>query len=258
VLAMTTYRNVEVVVVDNASRDLLTLEYLRANDGRVSVIRDERPFNFAALNNSAVRRASGEVVCLLHDDTEVISEDWLTEMVGHVLQPRIGAVGAKLYYPDGRIHHGGIVLGIHGVAAHSYRLSARLSPGYCGRLQLAQHVSAVTAACMVVRREAWDQVGGLDEPSLPLVFNDVDFCLRLRESGWGVVWTPYAELFHHKSIKSGPGDIGPGSAEFAREADYMQRRWGSQVLRNDPYYSPNLSLDAEDFSLAWPPRASYR
>jgi len=258
VLAVTTYPNFEVVVVDNSSRSLPTLDFLRANDDRVTVIRDERPFNYSAVNNAAVHRTSGEIVCLLNDDTEVISEDWLTEMVAHVLQPGVGAVGAKLYYDDGRIQHGGVVLGIYGVAAHVYRLSDRRSAGYFGRLQLAQHLSAVTAACMVVRREAWDRVGGLDEGSLPIAFNDVDFCLRLREAGWGIVWTPYAELYHHESVSRGPDNIGPRASEFAREIDYMQKRWGPQVLRNDPYYSPNLSLCAEDFSLAWPPRSSYR
>ena len=202
------------------------------------MIRDERPHSFSAIYNSAVRRTSGEVVCLLSDDTEVISEGWLSEMVGHVLQPGVGAVGAKLYYDDGRLQHGGFVLGIDGVAAHSYRLSGRLSPGYSGRLQLAQHMSAVTSACMVVRREAWDQVGGLDEQNLPLVFNDVDFCLRLRESGWGVVWSPYAELFHHESISDGHDGEEPSASKYEREVDYMQKRWGPQVLPNDPYYSP--------------------
>jgi len=258
VMAMTTYPNVEIVVVDNASRDVDTLQYLRAHQGRITVIRDERPFNFSAINNNAVRRTSGDIICMLNDDTEVIAEDWLTEMVGHVLQPGVGAVGAKLYYDDGRVQHGGIVLGLHGVAANSYRYSARLSPGYCGRLQLAQHMSAVTAACMVVRREAWDQVGGLDEQNLPGAFNDVDFCLRLRQSGWGVVWSPYAELFHHKPIGRGPDDGEPRADEFSREFSYMQSRWGPEVLLCDPYYNPNLSLDAEDFSLARPPRASYR
>jgi glycosyltransferase involved in cell wall biosynthesis len=258
VLAMTTYTNFQVVVVDNASRSLATLHYLRDNDARVTVIRDERPFNYSAINNFAVGQTSGDLICLLNDDTEVISEGWLTEMVAHVMQPGVGAVGAKLYYPDGRIQHGGVILGIHGVAAHSYNLSGRLSPGYFGRLQMAQHMSAVTAACMVVRRQAWDVVGGLDEHNLPVAFNDVDFCLRLRESGWGVVWSPYAELFHYESISRGADDVGPRAAEFAREVDYMQKRWGPQVLRNDPYYSPNLTLVAGDFSMAWPPRVSYR
>ncbi len=257
VLAFTTYPNFELVVVDNSSRTLPTLGYLRAHDDRIRVFRDERPFNYSAINNAAVRQTSGEIVCLLNDDTEVIAGDWLTELVGQVLQPGVGAAGAKLYYDDGRIQHAGIVLGMLGVAGHSHRLFDRLSSGYFGRLQVAQNLSGVTAACIVVRREAWDQVGGFDEQNLPIAFNDVDFGLRLREAGWGIVWSPYAELFHHESISRGPDDIGHRAAAFAGEVDYMQRRWGPEVLRSDPYYNPNLSLCAEDFSLAWPPRVSY-
>jgi len=257
VLSFTTYPNFEVVVVDNSSRTLSTLGYLQAIDDRLTVIRDERPFNYSAINNSAVRQATGEIVCLLNDDTEVISGDWLTEMVGHVLQPGVGAVGAKLYYDNGRIQHAGVILGILGVAGHSHRMFDRLESGYFGRLQVAQNVSAVTAACVVVRRSAWEHVGGLDEANLAVAFNDVDFCLRLREAGWGVVWTPNAELFHHESISRGPDDQGHRVSEFAREGDYMQKRWGPSVLRFDPFYNPNLSLDAEDFSLAWPPRVGY-
>ena len=218
------------------------------------MLRDERPFNFAALNNYAVDRTKGEVVCFLNDDTEVISGEWLAEMVGQLVQPGVGAVGAKLYYEDGRIQHAGVVLGIRGVAGHSHRLFDRLSPGYSGHLQLAHRMSAVTAACMVVRREAWEQVHGFDEQNLPIAFNDVDLCLRLQEAGWSLVWTPYAELFHRESISRGPDDVGPRADAFRREAVYMEQRWGFDWLRQDPFYNPNLTLDAEDFSLAWPPR----
>ncbi len=258
VLSFTMYPNFEVVVVDNSSRTLGTLEYLRACDHRVTVIRDDRPFNHSAINNSAVASTSGEIVCLLSDDTEVISGDWLTEMVAQVSQPGVGAVGAKLYYGDGRIEHAGVILGIHGVAAHAHLNFDRLSVGYFGQLQLAHHMSAVTAACAVVRREAWDAVNGFDEEHLPAVFNDVDFCLRLREAGWGLVWTPYAELFHRESTSGGIDDEGPPAEAFGRAVAYMEMRWSFMGLRQDPYYSPNLTLDAEDFSLAWPPRTSYR
>jgi glycosyltransferase involved in cell wall biosynthesis len=255
VLSLTMYPNFEVLVIDNSSASYATLSYLQSYDDRLRVIRDERPFNFAALNNYAVDRTQGEVVCFLNDDTEVISGEWLTEMVGQLLQPGIGAVGAKLYYEDGRIQHAGVVLGIRGVAGHSHRLSDRLSPGYSGHLQLAHRMSAVTAACMVVRREAWEQVHGFDEQNLPIAFNDVDLCLRLRETGWSVVWTPYAELFHRESVSRGPDDVGPRADAFKREIVYMEQRWGFDWLRQDPFYNPNLTLDSEDFSLAWPPRA---
>ena len=153
-----------------------------------------------------------------------------------MLQPGVGAAGAKLYYDDGRIQHAGVVLGMLGVAGHYHRLFDRLSSGYFGRLQLAQNMSAVTAACMVVRREAWDQVGGLDEQNLPIAFNDVDFGLRLREAGWAVVWSPYAELFHHESISRGPDDVGPRASEFAQEV----RLHAESVGPVDPAQRPVL------------------
>ena len=256
-LDSTTYPDFEVIVVDNSSRTLPTLEYLQACDDRITVIRDERPFNYAAINNHAVERTSGDVVCLLNDDTEVISGEWLTEMVSQLVQPGIGAVGAKLYYSDWRIQHAGVVLGVGGVAGHAYRMADRFSSGYFGNLQLAHRMSAVTAACIAVRREAWDQVAGLDETNLPVAFNDVDFCIRLREAAWQIVWTPHAQLLHHESISRGPDNQGPRADAFAREVAYMELRWGFDGLRADPYYNPNLSLDAEDFSLAWPPRVSY-
>jgi GT2 family glycosyltransferase len=219
------------------------------------VIRDERPFNYSALNNAAVQRVSGNVICLLNDDTEVIGGDWLDEMVSQLLQPGVGAVGTKLYYPDGRIQHAGIILGIGGVAGHAYRMHDRLSSGYFGRLLTAQNLSAVTGACMVVRREAWSEVGGLNEEQLAVAFNDVDFGIRLREAGWRVVWTPFAEMYHHESVSRGPDTVAHRVHEFAQEVYYMQDRWAA-VLRCDPAYNPNLTLVSEDFSLAWPPRVS--
>jgi glycosyltransferase involved in cell wall biosynthesis len=254
VLAFTIYPDFEVLVVDNGSQKRTTLEYLRANDYRLSVIRDDRPFNHSALNNVAVAQSSGEIVCLLNDDTEVIGGGWLTEMVGQVCQPGIGAAGAKLYYGDGRVQHAGVILGVHGIAAHAHRNFDRLSTGYFGHLQLAHRVSGVTAACMVVRREAWRQIGGFDEASLPNVLNDVDLCLQLSQAGWDIVWTPYAELFHYESTSRGIDNDGPQAEAFARAVAVMETKWGMEGLRNDPRYSPNLSLDAEDFSLAWPPR----
>jgi glycosyltransferase involved in cell wall biosynthesis/2-polyprenyl-3-methyl-5-hydroxy-6-metoxy-1,4-benzoquinol methylase len=254
VLAFTIYPDFEVLVVDNGSQKRSTMEYLRANEHRITVIRDDRPFNHSALNNMAVAQSSGEIVCLLNDDTEVIGGGWLSEMVSQVIQPGVGAVGGKLYYGDGRVQHAGVVLGVHGIAAHAHRNFDRLSTGYFGHLQLAHRMSGVTAACMVVRREAWRQISGFDEPSLPNVLNDVDLCLRLRQAGWDIVWTPYAELFHYESTSRGIDNEGPQAEAFAGAVAVMETKWGMEVLRNDPYYSPNLSLDAEDFSLAWPPR----
>jgi glycosyltransferase involved in cell wall biosynthesis len=256
-LSLTSYPNFEIVVIDNGSEQFATLEFLRENEQHLTVIRDERPFNYSALNNAAVRRTSGDVVCLLNDDTEVITADWLDEMVGQLLVPGVGAVGAKLYYPDGRIQHGGVIVGLGGVAGHSHRMSDRLAPGYYGRLLVAQSLSAVTGACMVVRRQAWEEVGGLEEENLAIAFNDVDFGLRLRRAGWRVVWTPHATLYHHESISRGPDDVGHRVAAFAKEIQFVKDRWGESLL-NDPAYNPNLTLDTEDFALSWPPRVSYR
>jgi GT2 family glycosyltransferase len=253
VLAFTSYPDFEVVVVDNSSESLLTLRYLQGSDDRLTVLRDERPFNYAELNNEAVKRTDGDFVCLLNDDVEVISHDWLREMVSQCLQPGVGVVGAKLYYSDSKVQHAGVVLGIYGVAGHVFRTADRLSGGYFGNLQLARRVSAVTAACLVVRRSVWDEVEGMDARNLPVAFNDIDFCIRVRKAGHEIVWTPYAELYHHESTTRGP-DTGPRADAFKREVAYMETRWGFETLRCDPYYNPNLALDAEDYSLAWPPR----
>jgi O-antigen biosynthesis protein len=254
ILSLTQYPDFEIVVVDNGSQSLATLQRLQSLDDRLTVFRDARPFNYPALNNAAIRRTSGDLVCLLNDDTEVINGDWLTEMVTQVLQPGVGGVGAKLYYNESKIQHGGVTLGVYNVAGHAFRMFDRLSPGYFGNLQLARRTSAVTAACMLVRREAWEQIGGMDEVNLPVAFNDVDLCLRLRAAGWEIVWTPYAELYHHESLSRGPDTVGERADDFKQEVAYVEARWGFEALRRDKYYNPNLTLDAEDYSLAWPPR----
>jgi len=257
ILAFTSYANFEILVVDNGSQELSTLRYLRDNEQHLTIIRDNRPFNFSALNNAAVKHASGSVLCLLNDDTEVITEEWLDEMVSQLLVPGVGAVGAKLLYSDGRIQHGGVIVGIGDVAGHAHRLSDRLSPGYCGRLLVAQSFSAVTGACMAIRRQAWDEVGGLDEQNLAIAFNDVDLGLRLRQADWRVVWTPHASLYHHESVSRGTDTAVNRTVGYGEEVHYMQSRWG-ETLRTDPAYNPNLTSVTEDFALAWPPRVSYR
>jgi GT2 family glycosyltransferase len=252
VFRLTAYPNYEIVVIDNGSLGRGTLDYLRAQEHLVRVIRDERPFNYSALNNFAASRSDGDVLCLLNDDCEVTSTEWLDELVGQLSQDGVGAVGAKLLYPDGRIQHAGVVLGLDGVAGHVHRLSDRMASGHGGRLHLAQSFSAVTAACMVVRREAWEQVGGLDAENLPVAFNDVDLCLRIREAGWRIVWSPFAEMIHHESVTRGE-DTGDKAERFARECAYMKTRWDKE-LRCDPAYNPNLSLQSEGWELAFPPR----
>lgn len=257
VLNKTDYANYEILIIDNGSDDPATLVYFDhlRSDARIRIIRDEGPFNYSALNNAAVRMAKGEVLGLLNNDLEVISPEWLTEMVSLAMQPAIGAVGARLWYPDGTLQHGGVILGIGGVAGHAHKGFAKGHPGYVGRASLISGFSAVTAACLVVRKDVFTSVGGLDEVDLKVACNDVDFCLRVRAAGYRNVWTPYAELYHHESATRGYEDTPEKVARLAAEAAVMRARWGA-LLENDPAYSPNLTLDYEDFSLAWPPRIS--
>jgi glycosyltransferase involved in cell wall biosynthesis len=253
-LAKTTYSAYEIIIVDNGSDERATLRYLESlsADQRIRVLRDPQPFNYSALNNAAVKLARGDVIGLVNDDVEVINPDWLSEMVSHALRPEVGAVGARLWYSDDTLQHAGVVLGIHGIAGHVHRYLPKGNVGYCGRAALIQAFSAVTGACLVVRKAVYDEVGGLDE-ALAVACNDVDFCLRVREAGYRNIWTPYAELYHHESASRGFDDTPEKQARSAKEVAFMRERWGDALL-NDPYYSPNLTLDFEDFSLAWPPR----
>jgi glycosyltransferase involved in cell wall biosynthesis len=257
VLEGTLYGNYEIVIVDNGSDEDEALAYLQsiAEHPKVRVLRDARAFNFSRLNNEAVQQTDAELVCLLNNDIEVLSPGWLGEMVSLAMQPDVGAVGAKLLYPDGTVQHGGVIVGIGGVAAHAHKHFRSIDPGYIGRARLIQEVSAVTAACLVVRRRAYLAVHGFDEEHLAVAFNDVDFCLKLKAHGLHNVWTPYAVLCHHESVSRGIDDDPRKEARFRREADYIRYRW-EHVIRHDPAYSPNLSLHDEQFALAFPPRVS--
>lgn len=258
ILKKTTYTNYEILIVDNGSDDPATLQYFKEleSEARVRVLRDDRPFNYSALNNAAVKVARGELIGLINNDIEVISPEWLSEMVSIALQPKVGAVGAKLWYPNNTLQHGGVVLGIGGFAGHSHKHLPHRQYGYVGRASLIQSFSAVTAACLIIRKTIYEEVGGLNETDLQVAFNDVDFCLRVGEAGYRNVWTPEAELYHHESATRGYEDTPEKQARFAKEGLYMKQRW-SVLLLNDPAYSPNLTLDYEDFSLAWPPRVPY-
>jgi GT2 family glycosyltransferase len=254
ILAKTTYPRFEILIIDNQSRDPATLEYLEAltKDGHVRVVRYDRPFNYSAVNNLGVRTASGTVVGLLNNDVEIVTADWLAEMASHALRPEIGCVGAKLLYPNDTLQHAGIVTGLLTLAGHIHRYLPRDAAGYFCRAAMVHDVSAVTGACMVLRREVFEEVGGLDE-NLAIAFNDVDFCLRVEAAGYRNLWTPYAELYHHESLSRGAEDTPEKRARFQGEIDYMRQRWGAR-LEDDRWYSPNLSLANENVEIAWPPR----
>jgi GT2 family glycosyltransferase len=254
-LERSTYSNYEVIIVDNGSVEEKTQQlFARLPKDRVRILRDDSAFNFSALNNHAARVARGQYLCLMNNDIEILTPDWLEEMVSFAARPDIGCVGARLWYPDGRLQHGGVVLGIGGIAGHAHKYLPRGQNGYFGRALLHQSYSAVTAACLLLRREVFEQVGGLDE-ALVIAFNDVDFCLRVREAGYRNVWTPYAEMIHHESASRGEEDSPEKIARFGREIAFVEARWGEQ-LRTDPAYNPNLTLVHEDYSLAWPPRVA--
>lgn len=251
----TNYSNYEIIIIDNCSDDPATLRYLKnaTSDSRVRVIRDNRPFNYSALNNAAVQVANGQLLCLLNNDVEVINSDWLGEMVSHALRPGVGAVGARLWYADDTIQHAGVVLGLEGFAGHIHRFLPRGNVGYCSRAALTQSFSAVTGACLVVKKSSYLEVGGLNETDLQIACNDIDLCLKLGEAGYRTVWTPWAELYHHESSTRGFDDTPEKIARAQKEVAYMWTRWGEK-LRCDPAYNPNLTLDSSDFGLAWPPR----
>ncbi|MCW4151728.1 glycosyltransferase family 2 protein [Halomonas sp. 18H] len=251
ILETTQYENFEVLILDNQSQCQETLAYmsdLEKRDSRVRVIRWDYPFNYSSINNFGVRHARGDIIGLVNNDIEPINGNWLREMVSHVARPDVGCVGAKLYYPNDTIQHAGVILGLGGVAGHSHKFYAKHHPGYFHRLYLVQNLSAVTAACLLIRKSVFESVGGLNETDLAVAFNDVDLCLKVREAGYRNVWTPHAELYHHESVSRGADDSPKKHARFKREIAYMRRTWGPQ-LDSDPAYNPNLTLAYEDFSL---------
>lgn len=249
VLQLTRYPRFELLVLDNDSRDQATLDYLERlqRDPRVRVVRCAGPFNFSAINNRGVEMAAGEMVCLLNNDTRVITPEWLDEMVMLARDQATGCVGAKLYYEDDTIQHAGVIIGLGGYAAHSHREFPRDSRGYFNRLRVRQNVSAVTGACLLVRKSVFNEVGGLDE-RLTVAYNDVDFCLRVQEAGYFNVFTPFAELYHYESKSRGAENTPERIKRFTEEKRYLHDRWGEQ-LKRDPFYNPNLTHSREDFSI---------
>lgn len=248
ILEKTDYAPYEIIVVDNGSVDPETFEYFKSMKGeeRFRVIDYPGPFNYSAINNYAVSHAKGSVIGLINNDIEAMNGDWLREMASLAMREGTGCVGAKLYYPDDTIQHAGVVLGVGGVAGHAAIGESREATGYFGRLKVRHNVSAVTAACLLVRKEIYEAVGGLNEDDLTVAFNDVDFCLKVLEAGYLNVLTPHAELYHHESATRGSDLALDKVRRFQGEITYMQQRWGD-ILQHDRFYSPNLRLQPVDY-----------
>lgn len=235
----TTYAPYEIVIVDNESKSAEARAYLGQSKHRV--LHYDGPFNFSGMNNLAVEQTDSPWLLFLNNDTEVIDPEWLTLMAEHIQRPEIGAVGPKLLYPDDTVQHAGIVIGVGGIADHAFRGWPADSPGVCRQLQTTRNYSAVTGACLLTRRDVFDQVGGFDEEQLPVTFSDVDLCLKISRAGYRIVYTPFVKLYHHESGTRRP-------AVEPLETRVMQKRW-PEVLARDPYYNPNLSRQRADFSL---------
>ncbi len=253
ILNKTTYPNYEIVIVENNSTEPETFEYYKEleRNPRIRVVTWTSPtkeFNYSAINNYGVEQSKGEFVLLLNNDTEVITPGWLEEMVMYAQRSDVGAVGAKLYYPDNTIQHAGLGIGLLTLAGHYHRNFPRTHPGYMGRLIYAQDVSGVTAACILMRRTVWDEVHGLDE-TFKVAFNDVDLCMRIRKAGYLIIFTPFAELYHYESKSRGLDKDPEKRARFVGEVTRFQTRWKQELADGDPYYNPNFSLDTEDFSV---------
>jgi GT2 family glycosyltransferase len=250
VLQRTDYPQLEIIIVDNGSVEAGTHAWYRSLEGdeRIRIMDEQGEFNFSRLCNRGVDAARGEVYVLLNNDTEVISAGWLSAMVAHALRPGVGAVGAKLYYPDGTIQHGGVVLGIGGVAGHVHQYLPANADGYQGRARLTQRMSAVTAACLAGRKEIYQQVGGMDEVNLKVAFNDIDLCLKLVSQGHAVIWTPEAELYHHESASRGADRELEKALRFSEEVAWMIWQWEKELVA-DAAYNRNLSLRSPGFRL---------
>lgn len=259
-----TYDNYEIIIIENNSTEeetfacyteLLGKPYedkarQTAEDGIITIVTYHGSFNYSAVNNLGQANADGEYLLLLNNDTEVITVNWMEELLMYAQREDVGAVGAKLYYQDRTIQHAGVVLGLgaHRTAGHTHYKQPRQNLGYMGRLCYAQNVSAVTGACLMVKRSLFEQVGGLEE-EFEVSLNDVDFCLKLLQKGFLNVFTPFAELYHYESISRGLDDSGEKAQRYNREADRFKEKWKDRLEKGDPYYNPNFSLDRSDFSL---------
>lgn len=252
ILAQSTYDNYEIIVVENNSVQDETFAYYEKlkDQPKIRLVKYEGEFNFSKICNFGVEHAGGEYILLLNNDTQVISINWIEELLMYAQRPDVGAVGAKLYYPDKTIQHAGIVIGLgaHRTAGHSHYKVASTNLGYMGRLCYAQDVSAVTGACLMVKKTLYDALGGLDE-SFAVALNDVDFCLRLRDMGLWNVWNPYCELYHFESVSRGSDLDGERAARYEKECELFRSRYAKLLEQGDPFYNVNFSLDRSDYTL---------
>ncbi|MBW1698264.1 MAG: glycosyltransferase [Deltaproteobacteria bacterium] len=251
ILKKTTYKKYSILLINNCSSEDATLHYLKeiSKKPNITILEYNKEFNFSAINNFAVSKTESEYILFLNNDTEIITPDWIEAMLEHAQRQEVGCVGALLYYPDDTVQHGGVIIGPGGVAGHSHLHWRRDSYGYIGRLKVVNNLSAVTAACMMIRRSVFHEVGGFDE-NITHAFNDIDLCLKIREKGYRVIYTPYAELYHHESLSRGYEDTPEKQERFNREVEYMKKRWGEVIRSGDPYYNPNFSLEADTFLIA--------
>jgi len=245
----TNYEDYEIIIINNNSVKKETFDYFEVikHNKKIKILDYNKPFNYSKINNFAVSKAKGNILVFMNNDIEIISQNWLCEMVRHNLRKEIGVVGTKLYYPNNTIQHAGVILGIGGVAGHSHKYFSKDDDGYFARLKIVQNYSAVTGALMSVRREIFDEIDGFEE-KLIVAFNDIDFCLKVLSKGYRNLWTPYVEAIHYESISRGKEDNNEKIKRFAQEVEFMKNKW-NDVLINDKYYNPNLTLQKEDFSI---------
>ena len=248
-LSITAYKNFEVIILDNDSDDLSTIKYLEDINllDKIRVVHAPGEFNFSKINNIGARHAKGEILCLLNNDIEIFNENWMAEMVMQTMRPDVGCVGAKLLYPDNTVQHAGVILGLGGVAGHSHLGFRSDESGYFDRIAIVHNASAVTAACLMIKKTIYNEVNGLDE-SLAVAFNDIDFCLRVSRLGYRNVFTPYATLYHHESASRGYEETPEKILRFTSESDFMKQRWG-KLLTEDYYYNFNFDLNSHSYQL---------
>lgn len=255
VVELTKYPNYEIIIIDNGSTKQESIEYFKQleDTGVARIICDNRPFNYSQLNNCAAKHAKGDLLLLLNNDIEIASPNWLDELVSLSELTDVGIVGAKLLYPDERMQHAGVVVGMGGVAGHIFAGLDSGDGGYFDRAQRVQDIGAVTGACLLIKKHIYEEVGGLDEADFPVAYNDIDLCLKVREAGYRVLYTPNLKIFHHESATRGDDRSGERLARWRRESAKFKKRWG-KYIEADPFYNVNLSLYSDRCAIAETPR----